>query len=63
MGPLRVEFWSDYWALDCPMSESFPALYALEKNKGCKVNDRLGRYGSETVRNWEWKRRPWELTN
>nr|KAJ0216241.1 hypothetical protein LSAT_V11C300125010 [Lactuca sativa] len=47
-------FWLDRWIGDSTLKTSFPEAYNLERNKHCKISDRL----QNGIINWEWKSAP-----
>lgn len=49
-------FWVDYWIGDGPLSIKFPLLFALERNKGCLVQQRVFRIQNGISWSWQWKR-------
>lgn len=51
-------FWLDNWIGDGPLKVSCPDLYRIERNKGCKIGDRIvnGQNGMEW--SWNWIRSP-----
>ncbi|KAJ0768030.1 putative reverse transcriptase zinc-binding domain-containing protein [Helianthus annuus] len=53
-----IWFWIDTWVSDEPLKDIFPSLFRLEKNKWCKVVDRLGNDNGSGIIQWEWKRYP-----
>ncbi|PWA75817.1 RNA-directed DNA polymerase, eukaryota, Nucleotide-binding alpha-beta plait domain protein [Artemisia annua] len=55
---LDIRFWLDTWISDEPLKDLFPSLFRLERNKWCKVADRLGNANGGGVIQWEWKRYP-----
>ncbi|MFS8018660.1 putative RNA-directed DNA polymerase [Helianthus anomalus] len=49
-------FWLDVWIGDQPLLSEFPLLFALEKEKLCKVSDRVT-WGHDYINlSWCWKR-------
>ncbi|KAK1422143.1 hypothetical protein QVD17_25055 [Tagetes erecta] len=53
----KIGFWADCWVLNYPLMDAFPALFALDANKRCKVRQRVGWSGPNVTWSWEWKRR------
>lgn len=51
-------FWKDRWCGDEALKDDYPQLYANEKNKNCRVMDRVSREeGSTALRlTWDWFR-------
>ncbi|KAJ0589978.1 putative reverse transcriptase zinc-binding domain-containing protein [Helianthus annuus] len=52
----KVKFWLDTWVGSGPFKERFPAIYALAKNKNCKVSECVKRIGEIQMWDWAWKR-------
>ncbi|KAJ0702066.1 putative RNA-directed DNA polymerase [Helianthus annuus] len=46
-----VLFWLDPWLLECPLSDKYPNLFALEVVKDCSVRDRV-------LGVWLWRHEP-----
>lgn len=53
-----IRFWLDSWISDMPLRDLFPNLFRLERNKWCKVVDRIGNDNDAGLVQWEWKRYP-----
>ncbi|PWA72534.1 RNA-directed DNA polymerase, eukaryota, Nucleotide-binding alpha-beta plait domain protein [Artemisia annua] len=53
-----IRFWLDTWISDMPLRDLFPNLFRLERNKWCKVVDRIGNDNDAGLVQWEWKRYP-----
>ncbi|XP_076917434.1 uncharacterized protein LOC143577506 [Bidens hawaiensis] len=51
-----IMFWLDYWIGDELLSTSFPALFALERNKRCTVTDWVLMGPAGVGFSWNWKR-------
>ncbi|KAD5962096.1 hypothetical protein E3N88_13569 [Mikania micrantha] len=49
-------FWLDNWMGTGLLKDHFPLLFNLEKNKRCKVGERMETHGSETNLKWNWTR-------
>ncbi|KAI3683245.1 hypothetical protein L1987_83746 [Smallanthus sonchifolius] len=54
----KISFWSDCWIGEAPLRSCFPNLFPLEKDKHCRVADRLivGPNGVNFC--WSWSRPP-----
>lgn len=49
-----ILFWKDIWCGNTSFQTKFPALYNLEKSKGCSLFDRISANGFT----WNWKHSP-----
>ncbi|KAJ0877963.1 putative RNA-directed DNA polymerase [Helianthus annuus] len=56
----NTAFWLDPWLCDEPLKLKYPELFKLEKEKGCKVVDRLKTRemagGSGSSYGWDWRK-------
>ncbi|KAJ0802039.1 putative reverse transcriptase zinc-binding domain-containing protein [Helianthus annuus] len=54
-----IRFWIDRWKGDTPFMFKWPNLFAIERHKGCVVNQRLQVEGEGGVSMlWNWSRSP-----
>ncbi|KAF5761365.1 putative RNA-directed DNA polymerase [Helianthus annuus] len=51
-------FWLDPWLSSSPLKDEFPHLFWLEKNKKCKVKERIVRPVSNPGGKWMWRSVP-----
>ncbi|XP_035843169.1 uncharacterized protein LOC110887759 [Helianthus annuus] len=51
-------FWLDPWLTCSPLKVEFPNLFRLEKNKKCKVKERIVRPVSNPCGKWMWRSEP-----
>ncbi|KAM0041803.1 putative reverse transcriptase zinc-binding domain-containing protein [Helianthus debilis subsp. tardiflorus] len=54
----NIRFWFDHWLGDVTLKSRWPCLYKLDRNKGCKVNDRLKQVDSGMLFAGVWSRQP-----
>ncbi|PWA53679.1 RNA-directed DNA polymerase, eukaryota [Artemisia annua] len=52
-----IAFWIDPWLSDTPLKDLAPDLFRLEKNKKCKVKERISDLGGQVSVRWKWKAR------
>lgn len=54
----NINFWGDTWLLDAPLRVLFPNLFLIDKNKWCKVRDRIEWVDGNNQLKWEWRFEP-----
>lgn len=51
-----IYFWKDLWVGNETLMLKYPGLFALDKNKNCKVGDRGKTKNGEKKWSWDWRR-------
>ncbi|XP_022003347.1 uncharacterized protein LOC110900790 [Helianthus annuus] len=52
----QILFWLDNWCGEATLASRYPRLFAIEKDRLCKIEDRVHMGVTGPRWNWEWKK-------
>ncbi|KAK1428226.1 hypothetical protein QVD17_17055 [Tagetes erecta] len=55
---MQIRFWLDCWTAQQPLTNMFPTLYSIERDKGKLIGNSILMWNDQYQWFWSWKRKP-----